>query len=58
MVQRVAMKIWERGGDFKELILKDREIMKYISPASIEKAFSINHHLKSVNYIFKRVFEG
>ncbi len=58
MVQRVAMKIWERGGDFKELILKDREIMKYITPASIEKAFSINHHLKNVNYIFKRVFEG
>jgi adenylosuccinate lyase len=57
LVQRVAMKIWERGGDFKDLILKDREIMKYITPASVEKAFSTNHHLKNVNYIFKRVFE-
>ncbi|HAP66995.1 MAG TPA: adenylosuccinate lyase [Nitrospinae bacterium] len=58
LVQRVAMKIWERGGDFKELILNDREIMKYITPASIEKAFSINHHLKNVSYIFKRVFKS
>ena len=58
LVQRVAMKIWEKGGDFKELILNNREIMKYITPASIEKAFSINHHLKNVSYIFKRVFKS
>lgn len=56
MVQRVSMKVWERGGDFKDMILGDREIMKLISPAAVERAFSLNHHLKNVDFIFKRVF--
>lgn len=56
MVQRISMKIWDKGGDFKESILNDREIMKHISPAMIEKVFSISHHLKNIDFIFKRVF--
>ncbi|MBI3813594.1 MAG: adenylosuccinate lyase [Nitrospinae bacterium] len=56
LVQRVSMKMWERGGDFKDLILSDREIMKHISSSSVERAFSISHHLKNVDFIFKRVF--
>jgi adenylosuccinate lyase len=61
LVQRVSMKmwerVWERGGDFKDLILGDREIMKHISPAVVERAFSLSHHLKNIDFIFKRVFE-
>ncbi|MEK6589458.1 MAG: adenylosuccinate lyase [Nitrospinota bacterium] len=56
LVQRASMKIWEKGGDFKESILNDREIMKYISAATVEKVFSISHHLKNVDFIFRRVF--
>ncbi len=56
LVQKVSMKVWERGGDFKDLILGDREIMKFISPAAVERAFSLSHHLKNVDFIFKRVF--
>ncbi len=57
MVQRNAAKVLNDEGDFKELILKDRDIMEYITTQTIEESFDINYHLKNVDIIFKRVFE-
>jgi adenylosuccinate lyase len=56
LVQRNAMRVWEQGGDFKQTLLKDRDIEKILQPEVIEAAFKVSHHLKHVDTIFQRVF--
>ncbi len=56
IVQKNAMQIWEQGGDFKETILKDPDIMAHLTPDLIETAFDMRHHLNHVDTIFSRVF--
>jgi adenylosuccinate lyase len=56
MVQRNAMKVWDEGHEFKGLILKDKEIGKYLNKEEIEEIFDLDYHLKYVDEIFNRVF--
>ncbi len=58
LVQRNAMKVWEGKGDFKTLLLKDKEVTKSLSKKDIEGCFDIRPYLKNVGYIFKRTFGG
>ncbi len=57
-VQRNAMQVWEKGGDFKALLIKDKELKKHLTKTEIERAFDLKHHLKHVDLIFERVFAG
>lgn len=56
IVQRNAMQVWEKGGDFKALLLKDKGLRRHVSKTEVEQAFDLKHHLKHVDTIFKRVF--
>ena len=56
-VQRNAMTVWKRGGDFKELLQQDRDIRKSLSAKELDACFDLSHTLKRVDYIFKRVFK-
>lgn len=56
LVQRNAMKSWRSGIEFKKLLLKDRDVKKYLKAKDIEKIFDLKYYLKNVDYIFKRVF--
>jgi len=56
-VQRNAMDVWKRGGDFKQLLKNDEDIAKYLSRKEIDECFNLSHTLKKVDYIFKRVFK-
>lgn len=56
IVQRNAMKSWEEGLEFKQLLMKDNDVMSYLSTEDIESVFSVKNFLKHVNYIFSRVF--
>src|SRR5262249_12409125 len=56
-VQRNAMKAWDTGADFRELVLADRDIRSVLSAQEIDKAFSLGRQLRNVDTIFKRVFE-
>lgn len=56
-VQRNAMRVWAEGKDFKELLLADQDVTKYLDKKEIENSFDLNYHLKSVDYIFDRVFK-
>ncbi|MFA4828198.1 MAG: adenylosuccinate lyase [Thermodesulfovibrionales bacterium] len=56
LVQRNAMKSWQSGMEFKKLLLKDRDVKKYLKAKDIEKIFDLKYYLKNVDYIFKRVF--
>ena len=56
IVQRNAMKVWRENKDFKELLLKDRDVTACLSKKEIDSCFDLSHHIKNVEYIFKRVF--
>ena len=50
------MKVWEEGADFKEELLKDKDVLKALTPAEIEEKFDLGYHTKHVDTIFARVF--
>lgn len=58
IVQKNAMKSWKTGSQFKKLLLKDKEVKKYLSAKEIENIFALRYYLKHVDYIFKRVFQS
>jgi adenylosuccinate lyase len=54
--QRNAMKVWDEGGDYKELLLEDADISAKLSAEEIEKVFDVRHYLRNVDKVFARVF--
>ena len=56
VVQTNAMRVWEKGGDFKTLLSEDETIKHLLTREELEVVFDIRGHLKHVNDIFKRVF--
>ena len=56
LVQRNAMKVWEKGADFLEELLADEEVRAALSEEDIREKFDLGYHTKHVDTIFKRVF--
>jgi adenylosuccinate lyase len=57
IVQDNAMKAWTENKNFKELILNDKRVRKYLREQEITECFDLNYYLRNVDYIFKRVFK-
>jgi adenylosuccinate lyase len=56
LVQRNAMKTWERGADFLSELKADKDVTSRVPAAELEAMFDLGYHLKHVDTIFKRVF--
>ena len=56
LTQRISLQAWDTGKGFKELLLRDPDVEKYLDAEAIEEVFSLNYHLKHVEEIFARVF--
>jgi len=56
LVQGHAMRAWKDGLNFRESVLKDKEITARIPPAKLERAFDLKRQLRNVDKIFARVF--
>jgi adenylosuccinate lyase len=56
MVQASAMKSWKEETEFKKILLKDKEVRKYLTARDIGEIFDVGYYLKNVDYIFQRVF--
>ncbi len=54
-VQPMAMDAWENNKDFKTLLLKNDIVKQTLSIPEIESCFTLEHYLKNVETIFKRV---
>src|SRR5258706_7249093 len=54
--QRNAMKVWDEGGDYQELINKDADISRLLSAEEIARVFDLRHYLRNVDKVFTRVF--
>lgn len=53
-VQRNALQAWQTRQPFKELVLKDQDIMSRLDPKEVEALFDYDYHLRHVDYIFRR----
>jgi adenylosuccinate lyase len=55
--QRNAMKVWDEGGDYAELIKNDADISSHLSAEEIARVFDLKHYLRNVDKVFDRVFD-
>jgi len=56
VVQRLAMRSWEEGRDFKALLSEDDQAKNYLGPDELAAIFRTDNFLGKVNFIFNRVF--
>ena len=56
LVQRNAMRAWQEGVEFRQLLAGDDEVMAALTPADLAQIFRIENFLGQVDYIFHRVF--
>ena len=54
--QRNAMKVWDEGGNYRELIKEDTDISSKLSEEEIDRVFDLKHYLRNVEKVFDRVF--
>lgn len=55
LVQRSAMASWKEGTDFKDCLLLDPVLLKYLNEKELDKIFDLNYYLRNVSKIFKKV---
>ncbi|MFH0913603.1 MAG: lyase family protein, partial [Candidatus Omnitrophota bacterium] len=56
LVQKCAMKTWEENSDFKETLMAEKEIGRYLVKKDLDKIFELEYYLRNVNKIFSRLF--
>lgn len=54
--QRNAMKVWDEGGEYLELIMKDADISSKLTQEEIARVFDVRYYLRNVDKVFVRVF--
>jgi adenylosuccinate lyase len=56
MVQRNAMESWGKSVSFRDLLIRDKDITKYLTGAEIMAIFDLDYYLRNIDFIFNRVF--
>jgi adenylosuccinate lyase len=56
VVQRISLKAWNEGLDFRELVSADPDAVRVLGPKDIERCFSLAPYLDKIDPIFERVF--
>ena len=56
VVQRNAMRVWEKSEDFKTLLSQDETVKHLLTQKELDVLFDVRIHLKHVEDIFRRVF--
>jgi adenylosuccinate lyase len=56
LVQRNAMRTWQKEGDLADLLKADADVTNRLTPAEIDALFDLEYHFKHVDTIFARVF--
>ena len=54
--QRNAMRVWDEGGMFRDLVLADADIAACLTTEEIARVFSYEHYLRNVSAVLARVF--
>jgi adenylosuccinate lyase len=56
IVQRNAMKSWQEGIEFRDLLSQDGDVMSRLDAKDLDGVFQVGNFLKQVDFIFNRVF--
>jgi adenylosuccinate lyase len=56
LVQPMAMRVWDEGANFRELVMNEPQITQKLSRHELDQLFDSNKQLRNVDKIFKRVF--
>ena len=56
LTQRNAMKVWDEGGEYRNLVMNDEDINSRLSNEEIERIFDVKYYLRNVEKVFARVF--
>src|SRR5438445_3782774 len=56
MVQHHAMRAWKEGRDFRQAVMKDKQITNRLPRQQIEHAFDLKRQVRNSDKIFTRVF--
>ncbi|MBI3743901.1 MAG: adenylosuccinate lyase, partial [Chloroflexi bacterium] len=54
LVQRNAMRVWDTGASFRELLERDRDVAKHLSPGDLDKIMDYAYYTRNVDAIFAR----
>ena len=57
IVQKNAMKTWDKNDDFYENLKKDLLISENLSSKELKQLFDINYHKRYIDYILRRVLK-
>jgi len=56
LIQAAAFRALRGKKDFQSVLLKDRPVLQHLSPEEIRECFELEHSLRHVDAIFRRVF--
>jgi adenylosuccinate lyase len=56
IVQNNAMKSWQEGLEFRDLLENDSTVTKYLKKKELAAIFNVKNFLKNLDFIFNRVF--
>ncbi|MFW6149730.1 MAG: adenylosuccinate lyase, partial [Atribacterota bacterium] len=56
LVQDAAMDSWKNNTSFKDLILEQQEIKKYLTEDEINSCFDYNYFIRNIDFIYQRVY--
>ena len=54
IVQKAAMKSWKENSDFKENLLKDKQLLRLLNKKDLDGIFDLDYYLRNVNKIFRK----
>ncbi|MCX7795429.1 MAG: adenylosuccinate lyase, partial [bacterium] len=55
IVQRNALKAWDLGESFLEILWEDEEVKRYLSKEELESCFNDEEYKRNLEVIYKRV---
>ncbi|MDQ7798557.1 MAG: adenylosuccinate lyase [Candidatus Edwardsbacteria bacterium] len=55
IIQRNAMKVWEGGGNLKQLVMADSEVMKILDAKTMAEVFDPESFIRNTGHIYKRI---
>jgi adenylosuccinate lyase len=56
IVQPLAMRVWDEGSNFRDLVMNDARITDKVSREELDVLFDVDKQLRNVDKIFARVF--
>ena len=57
VVQKNAMKTWDKNEDFHNNLKKDKLIQKKLTAKELKRLFDVNYHKRYINHILRRVLK-